>query len=191
MTSDGCSIAYSTAGSGKPVVFLPLGLNHIQLAWRHDGRIQGWLAELASRFRLVQYDSRGEGMSARGLSPDHAMADYQTDLSAVLDRLGVDKVILIGYFYSGHVAIRYAVEHPERVEALVLVSTSVAIDDWPLDSLLRMAERNWDAMLYNWVPPEHHFAMNGQRTSPSSRRHAPRKTGSPPPASSAAQMSMT
>jgi DNA-binding CsgD family transcriptional regulator len=71
----------------------------------------------------------------------------------VLDRLGLEKVVLLGYFYSGHVAIRYAVEHPERVEALLLVATSVAMDDWPLDSLLRMAERNWDAMLYNWVPP--------------------------------------
>jgi pimeloyl-ACP methyl ester carboxylesterase len=27
------------------------------------------------------------------------------------------------------------------------------MDDWPIESLLRMAERNWEAMLYNWVPP--------------------------------------
>jgi pimeloyl-ACP methyl ester carboxylesterase/DNA-binding CsgD family transcriptional regulator len=161
-TSDGYSIAYSSVGpsassgrsSGKAVVFLPLGLNHIQLAWRHDGRINGWLETLASRFRLVQYDSRGQGMSGRGLKPSHSMADYETDLGAVLDRLQLEKVVLIGYFYTGHVAIRYALAHPERIEALVLVATSIAIDDWPLDSLLRMAERNWEAMLYNWVPPD-------------------------------------
>ncbi len=153
-TSDGYSIAYSSAGSGKPVVFLPLGLNHIQLAWKHDGRISGWLEALASRFRLVQYDSRGQGLSTRGLKPSHTMADYEIDLGAVLDRLQIEKAVLIGYFYTGHVAIRYALAHPERVEAMLLVATSIAIDDWPLDSLLRMAERNWEAMLYNWVPPD-------------------------------------
>ncbi len=151
-TSDGYSIAYSSTGAGQPLVFLPLGLNHIQLAWKRDGRIRGWLEELASRFRLVQYDSRGEGMSQRGLNPDHRMADYETDLEAVMDRLDPEPVVLLGYFYSGHAAVRYAVKHPERVRALVLISCSMLISAWPLDSLLRLAEQNWDAMLYNWVP---------------------------------------
>jgi pimeloyl-ACP methyl ester carboxylesterase len=152
-TSDGYSIAYSLTGTGQPLVFLPLGLNHIQLAWKQDGRISGWLQELASRFRLVQYDSRGEGMSQRGLAPTHGMADYETDLEAVMQRLGPEPVVLLGYFYSAHVALRYAVKHPERVRALVLVSSSLLISAWPLDSLLRLAEQNWEAMLYNWVPP--------------------------------------
>jgi DNA-binding CsgD family transcriptional regulator len=39
------------------------------------------------------------------------------------------------------------------VRALILISCSVSISSWPLDSLLRLAEQNWDAMLYNWVPP--------------------------------------
>jgi pimeloyl-ACP methyl ester carboxylesterase/DNA-binding CsgD family transcriptional regulator len=152
LTPDGCSIAYSVRGEGQPVVFLPLGLNHIQLAWRHDVRISGWLEQLSRRFRLVQYDSRGEGMSSRGLPPAHTMLDYETDLETVIDRLGLDRVVLVGYFYSAHVAIRYAVKHPERVAALVLVSSSVSMEEWPLDSLVGLAEKNWDAMLYNWVP---------------------------------------
>jgi pimeloyl-ACP methyl ester carboxylesterase/DNA-binding CsgD family transcriptional regulator len=152
-TKDGYSIAFSTAGSGQPLVFLPLGLNHIQLAWKQDRRINGWLEALASRFRLVQYDSRGEGASQRGLRSGHRMADYETDLEAVMDRLGPEPVVLVGYFYSGHVALRYAMRHPQRVRALVLISCSLLISSWPLDSLLRLAEQNWDAMLYNWVPP--------------------------------------
>ncbi|HEY7466043.1 MAG TPA: alpha/beta fold hydrolase [Dehalococcoidia bacterium] len=152
-TGDGYSIAYSVTGAGPTVVFLPLGLNHIQLAWTQDGRIKDWLQELASRFRLVQYDGRGEGMSQRGLSPSHRMADYEKDLEAVMAQLGPEPVVLLGYFYSAHVAVRYAVKHPERVRALVLVSSSLLISAWPLDSLLRLAEQNWDAMLYNWVPP--------------------------------------
>jgi len=152
-SDDGFSIAYCERGSGDPVVFLPLGLNHIQLAWEHDGRIGAWLELLSASFRLVQYDHRGQGMSRRGLKRDHVMADYERDLEAVLDRLGLKDVVLLAYFYSGHTAIRYAVRHPGRVRALVLVSCSVSISAWPLDSLLTLAEKNWDAMLYNWVPP--------------------------------------
>ena len=59
----------------------------------------------------------------------------------------------LAYFYSGHTALRYAAKHPDRVKALVLIACSLSIAAWPLDSLLTLAERNWDAMLYNWVPP--------------------------------------
>jgi pimeloyl-ACP methyl ester carboxylesterase/DNA-binding CsgD family transcriptional regulator len=152
-TEDGYSIAYCERGGGDPLVFLPLGLNHIQLAWEHDGRISGWLERLSESFRLVQYDHRGQGMSRRGLRPGHVMDDYERDLEAVLDRLGLQDVVLLAYFYSGHTAIRYAVRHPDRVRALILVSCSIAISAWPLDSLLTLAEKNWEAMLYNWVPP--------------------------------------
>ena len=152
-TDDGYSLAYCERGDGEPLLLLPLGLNHIQLAWQHDGRISSWLEQLAASFRLIQYDHRGQGMSRRGLKRGHVMADYERDLEAILDKLGLSNVILLGYFYSGHTAIRFAARHPERVKALVLISCSVSISAWPLDSLLRMAEQNWDAMLYNWVPP--------------------------------------
>jgi pimeloyl-ACP methyl ester carboxylesterase/DNA-binding CsgD family transcriptional regulator len=152
-SDDGYSIAYSESGNGEPIVFLPLGLNHIQLAWQHDGRVAGWLARLSESFKLVQYDHRGQGMSTRGLNRGHVMSDYERDMEAVLDRLGLDRVVLLAYFYSGHTALRYAAKHPDRVKALVLISCSLSIAAWPLDSLLTLAERNWDAMLYNWVPP--------------------------------------
>ena len=152
MTSDRRSIAYAVSGAGPPLVLLPLGLNHIQLAWNHDGRISGWLRALSERFHLVQYDGRATGMSERGLDASHSLEDLDRDLEAVMDKLGLQDVVLLGYFYSGHVAIRYALKHPERVRALVLISCSLSISAWPLDSLLRMAEQNWEAMLYNWVP---------------------------------------
>ena len=151
-TTDGRSIAYAVTGAGPPIVFLPLGLNHIQLAWQYDGRISGWLNALSSRFRLVQYDGRATGMSDRGLDESHSLADLDRDLDAVMDQLDLQDAILLGYFYSGHVAIRYALRHPQRVRALVLISSSLSIGAWPLDSLLLLAERNWEAMLYNWVP---------------------------------------
>jgi DNA-binding CsgD family transcriptional regulator len=91
-------------------------------------------------------------MSARGLSPDHTVADLQLDLEAVVDELNLEPVILVGYFYSAHVAIRYAVQHPERVRALILVSCSVSMTAWPLDSMMLMAGQNWEGFLHTWVP---------------------------------------
>ena len=151
-TADGISIAYSVSGEGAPVVFLPIGITHLQFVRRYDRRLTAWLDELGRRFRLVQYDSRGQGMSQRGLTPDHTMADLELDLEAVLDALKLQRFILVGYFYSAHVAIRYAVKHPDRVRALVLVSCSVSMAAWPLNSLVLMADQNWEAFLHNWVP---------------------------------------
>lgn len=146
------SLAYTSNGAGRPLVFAPLGLNHVQLSWRYDGRISGWLEALAQRFRLVRYDSRGQGMSTRGLAAGVSMQDYGRDLAAVADRLKLDKFLLMGYFYSGHVAIRYAAEHPERVEALILVSTSTSMAAWPLAAPLGLAQQAWEIFLRSWVP---------------------------------------
>jgi pimeloyl-ACP methyl ester carboxylesterase/DNA-binding CsgD family transcriptional regulator len=151
-TVDGVSIAYTETGQGAPLVFIPIGMTHLQYVRRYDRRLTAWLEQLGQRFRLVQYDSRGQGMSARGLSPDHTVADLQLDLEAVVDELNLEPVILVGYFYSAHVAIRYAVQHPERVRALILVSCSVSMTAWPLDSMMLMAGQNWEGFLHTWVP---------------------------------------
>ena len=151
-TADGMDIAYCVSGSGEPVVFLPVGLTHLQLVHRYDRRLSEWFRMMQQRFQLVQYDSRGQGMSTRELGPDHTIGDLERDLEAVVDRLELERFVLIGYFYLAHVAVRYAVKHPERVKGLILISCSVSMDAWPLDSMIGMAGRNWDGFLHNWVP---------------------------------------
>ena len=107
---------------------------------------------MQQRFQLIQFDTRGQGMSTRDLGPNHTIGDLERDLEAVVDRLELGRFVLIGYFYLAHVAVRYAVKHPERVKGLVLISCSVSMDAWPLDSMIGMAGRNWDGFLQNWVP---------------------------------------
>ena len=64
-TADGLDIAFTVAGQGLPFVFMPWPFSHRGLWWETAfGRP---LAEaLAQRFKLVQYDSRGQGMSTEG-----------------------------------------------------------------------------------------------------------------------------
>ena len=151
-TADSVNLAYTVTGRGRPLVMLPLGLNHVQLSWRYDRRITGWLEALASRFRLVRYDGRGQGMSSRGLQPGHGMDDYYVDLETMIQHLEIERFILLGYVWFSHVAVRYAAEHPERVDALILVSPSVTGGAWPMEAQIGMVAFSWDIFLRNFVP---------------------------------------
>jgi len=91
-------------------------------------------------------------MSTRKLPPDHTIEDLEHDLEAVADRLNLSRFVLVGYFYSTHVAVRYAVKHPDRVKALVLISASLSMTAWPLEGMISIAERNWEGFLHAWVP---------------------------------------
>jgi len=148
-TSDGYDIAFAVRGEGRPFVFLPLGFSHAEFVWR---LFRPWLEGLARRFQLVQYDSRGQGLSTRDLPENHCMADWQTDLEAVLDCLALDRAILFGGCHIGHVAVRFAAEHPERVDALILAGCSVAMSAWPQAFWGTVPAQNWRFFLESLVP---------------------------------------
>jgi 3-oxoadipate enol-lactonase len=82
---------------------------------------------LAARYNLVAIDHRGHGRGMRSTRPFdlEAAAD---DAAAVLDRLGVARVIAVGYSMGGPVAIHLADRHPGRVEGLVMTATAARFD---------------------------------------------------------------
>jgi pimeloyl-ACP methyl ester carboxylesterase len=94
-TSDGYSIAYAVSGSGTPLLLTPPAFHHIQFAWELPSRRE-WLEGLAKRFRLVQFDYRGQGMSTRGLPASFTIADYETDLETLVDHLQLEQFVLVG-----------------------------------------------------------------------------------------------
>lgn len=144
-TTDGYSIAYMTLGTGPVLVFLPDVFQHAERLWSR-GPTGRTLQYLAQRFQVILYDSRGQGMSQRGLSEAHQMSDYEIDLEAVIEASRAERVALFGPNYFGHVAMRYAIAHPGIVTALVLCDTESG------SSLLRpelneLARTNWDLFL--------------------------------------------
>jgi DNA-binding CsgD family transcriptional regulator len=155
-TSDGFDVAYTATGEGTPFVLMPWPFSHRGLWWNTAfGRP---VAEaLASRFRLVQYDSRGQGMSTRGLPEDHAVEDYLLDLDAIVDRLFLDRFVLYGGPIFNHVAVRYAVKHPERVAALVLGDMSLGRSGG-VSPFELLARRDWDMFLHTFVSS---FSLRG------------------------------
>ena len=75
---------------------------------------------MTSRYRFIQFDGRGQGLSSRGLGPDYTLQDKRLDFDAVVKRLNLDRVCLIAPNEMCHIAVPYAIEHPERVDGLVL-----------------------------------------------------------------------
>lgn len=142
-SSDGWDIAYAVCGQGRPLVIASSGCDHVQLAWRYPG-LSTWLPALAARFRIIQLDLRGRGMSRRGLPPDVSAMDYQRDLRAVVDHLGLEHFILYSAAQPGPiVATRYAIDHPGRVKGIILSGAyrivrvpglfdTIAAQDWQL-----------------------------------------------------------
>jgi pimeloyl-ACP methyl ester carboxylesterase/DNA-binding CsgD family transcriptional regulator len=152
VTSDSYSIAYAVSGEGVSVVQISAPFSHLQLSWEHPTH-QPILETLTACFRLVRYDSRGHGMSTRGLAPESISVTHLClDLERVVDRLGLDRFVLLGPGHVGHVGILYAVRHPERVQALVLLHCGLTADFYPAALFETLPFQNWDVFLRNLLP---------------------------------------
>ncbi|HLG11709.1 MAG TPA: alpha/beta fold hydrolase [Dehalococcoidia bacterium] len=125
---------------------MPSEINHLRVVWTSPiASIP--LRQLAQRFTLVTYDSRGQGMSSRGLPENHAIEDFERDLEAVIDHLRLDRVFLWSYGSFSYVAARFAVRHPERVAALILWNPlwKGMPDSWL--PFIDIASRDWNLFL--------------------------------------------
>jgi pimeloyl-ACP methyl ester carboxylesterase len=71
----------------------------------------------------VAYDARGHGESDPAAEPSaYEYSDLVDDLRAVLDGLEVDRAVLAGVSMGAHTAVRFALDSPERVAGLVLIT---------------------------------------------------------------------
>jgi len=144
-TSDGVSIAYSTAGEGPALVHLPIGVSHCRLEWDIP-EFRRWYEALTRRHRLVRFDCRGVGLSDRDISA-LALEDFQRDVSAVVDRLGLETFALFGLFHSALIAAAYAACHPERVTRLILWSAYASASEWRMRPMVQasqsLVDKDW------------------------------------------------
>jgi pimeloyl-ACP methyl ester carboxylesterase/DNA-binding CsgD family transcriptional regulator len=115
---DGVRLAYATHGRGPAIVKVANWVTHVEFDWRSP-LWRHWWEELGRGHRVIRYDMRGCGLSDR--NPEELSLDaFIGDLGAVVDAAGLDRFALLGISQGGAAAVRYAVEHPERVTHLVL-----------------------------------------------------------------------
>lgn len=119
IASGGVTLSGEQAGEGTPVVLL-----HGLTATRRYVVMGSRLLE-RSGHRVVAYDARGHGRSTP--APGRTAYGYEhllADLRAVLDALGLERVILAGASMGAHTAIGLALADPGRVQALCLITPS-------------------------------------------------------------------
>ena len=93
--------------------------------------------------RVVAYDARGHGSSSPPERSDaYGYAELTADLAAVLDALGLERVVLAGVSMGAHTCLRFALEQPERVAALAAITPG--FDPVAYDDPARLAR--WDAL---------------------------------------------
>ena len=110
---DGGRLYYETAGSGRPVVLAHAGFVDSRM-WDDQ-----WPA-FTQRFRVVRFDLRGFGKSDPATSP----VSRRDDLYQLLRQLDLGRAALVGCSLSGENVLDLALEHPELVSALVVVSAT-------------------------------------------------------------------
>ena len=120
---NGINIHYKTYGQGEPTFILLHGFGASVFSWRDV------VEPLAQHGTVIAYDRPAFGLTERpleweGESPYGPQAQVDIVLG-LMDELGVEKAILVGNSAGGTVSMQVALQHPERVEALILVDAAV------------------------------------------------------------------
>ncbi|MDF3299263.1 alpha/beta fold hydrolase [Streptomyces tropicalis] len=115
---DGATLTYDDEGP-RDAEAAPLVLVHGWTADRH--RWDHQLAHFSTARRVVRLDLRGHGESTGAGA--RSIGGPARDLLALLDHLGIDRCVLAGHSMGGMIAQTIALEHPGRVERLVLVNS--------------------------------------------------------------------
>ena len=132
--SDGATLNYEVAGDGPTVTLIHPGLWDMRTWDREVPQLRD------TAYRTVRYDVRGYGGSSRP-EPDDSYSHVR-DLERLLDATEVVQTALVGCSMGGGIALDFALEHPERVWALVLVATALGGYEATEE------EEEWDANAY-------------------------------------------
>ncbi len=142
VTDDGVELAGEEAVEGAPSS-PPIVLLHGLTATRRYVVMGSRVLE-RSGLRIISYDARGHGHSTPAPRPGaYGYERLAGDLLAVLDALGIDRAVLAGASMGAHTIVRFALDHPERVAAVGLITPAY---DPAADTTGRDAFADWDAL---------------------------------------------
>ena len=105
-------LSFTEAGSGAPLILLHGN--------GEDGTyFDPHIPALARHFRVIALDTRGHGKSPRGSAP-FTIGQFARDLGDFMDAQGIERASLLGFSDGGNIALTFALEHPKRVDRLIL-----------------------------------------------------------------------
>jgi class 3 adenylate cyclase/pimeloyl-ACP methyl ester carboxylesterase len=121
-SADGTRIATAVSGQGPAIVHVLGWATHVERGLNSPAYNPS-IGHFAERFQYVRYDGRGTGLSDRSPA-DFSIDARVADLEAVIDGLGLDRVVLFALSAGGWPSLVYTTRHPEKVRRLVLIATA-------------------------------------------------------------------
>ncbi len=143
---DGLRVHVRERGTGPTLVLLH-GSSSSLYTW------EGWARELAGEHRTIALDLPGHGLTG----PDPKERYAHQDMAELVDRLvavlGVDRFSLAGNSMGGHVALAYALAHPDKVQSLILVDAAGLPRGEPRPLVFRLASWPLVGRLFDILTP--------------------------------------
>lgn len=116
---EGMQVHYRDEGPrDAPAIVLLHGTSASLHTW------EGWVADLKQDYRVVSLDLPAFGLTGPFPTADYTIANYSRFLAEVLDRLDVPRASIAGNSFGGQLAWQFTVDHPQRVERLILVDAA-------------------------------------------------------------------
>jgi pimeloyl-ACP methyl ester carboxylesterase len=116
---NGIQVYYELHGAGEPLVVIP-GMT-IDVS-----EIGAIIEPLARHNRVLAFDNRGAGRSEKPDVP-YTIAMMASDTWELMRAVGIDRANVLGISLGGRIALMLALEHPDAVAKLVLISTSARV----------------------------------------------------------------
>lgn len=120
---NGIKVYYEVYGKGKPLVLLHGAFYTIDMNW---GEL---IPELSKTRKVIAIEMQGHGhspFSERELS----ITNLANDVEKVMDYLKIDSADVAGYSMGGSVAYQFAVQSPQRLKKLVIISSTYKTEGW-------------------------------------------------------------
>lgn len=106
------ALYYEEKGEGEPLILLH-GNGENGQYFVHQ------MEYFSKKYRVIAVDTRGHGKSPRGTAP-FTIRQFSDDLLEFMNRMKIEKAMLLGFSDGGNIALVFALTHPERVEKLIL-----------------------------------------------------------------------
>lgn len=154
--ADGTQLYAEAHGAGEPILFSP---GYVQTHENFRAQVDAFVA---AGFRIVLWDYRGHGRSqVPEAESAYSIAHVVTDLGCVLDWAAPgQRAILAGLSFGGLASQHFALAHPERVSALVLIASGPGFKN-------PKAQADWEAQIARIGARLHRDGFTGYTSGPS------------------------
>ena len=121
--AENAKLYYKSIGEGEPIIIVHggPGLSHNYLLPH--------LNSLSENNQLIFYDQRGSGMSEANVDSESiTVNEFVKDIELIRTHFGFGKIHIIGHSWGGYLAMKYAINNPNNVRSLLLVSSNGATE---------------------------------------------------------------